>query len=110
MKVSPEMGEGGSQEQECRQNKAQLINSLQVVNKKLAIMIMVIMTMVPMKMLLLLKLIAAGRACRAEAGHLEEEEGELAGTVAAVEQQEDDGGRTDEGLLCRIRQRGGVFV
>ena len=34
MKVSPEMGEGGSQEQECRQNKAQLINSLQVVNKK----------------------------------------------------------------------------
>ena len=34
MKVSPEMGEGGSQEQECRQNKAQLINSLQVVNTK----------------------------------------------------------------------------
>ena len=34
VKVSPEMGEGGSQEQECRQNKAQLINSLQVVNKK----------------------------------------------------------------------------
>ena len=57
VKVSPEMGESGSQEQECRQNKAQLINSLQVVNKKLAIMIMVIMTMVPMKMLLLLKLL-----------------------------------------------------
>ena len=45
MKVSPEMGESGSQEQECRQNKAQLINSLQVVNKKLAIMIMITMTM-----------------------------------------------------------------
>ena len=44
VKVSPEMGEGGSQEQECRQNKAQLINSLQVVNKKLAIMMTIIMT------------------------------------------------------------------
>ena len=45
MKVSPEMGEGGSQEQECRQNKAKLINSLQVVNKKLAIMMTTTMTM-----------------------------------------------------------------
>ena len=42
VKVSPEMGEGGSQEQsDCRQNKAQLINSLQVVNKKLANMMMI---------------------------------------------------------------------
>ena len=73
-------------------------------------MVVVVEKRVPMKMLFLLKLIAAGRACRAEAGHLEEEEGELAGTVAAVEQQEDDGGRTDQSVLCRIRQRGGVFV
>ena len=67
---------------------------------------MLMLMLVPMKMLLLLKLIAVGRACRAEVGHLEEEEGELAGTVAAVEQQEDDGGRTDQGVLCRICQRG----
>ena len=73
-------------------------------------MVVVVEMLVLLKMLFLLKLIAAGRACRAEAGHLEEEEGELAGTVAAVEQQEDDGGRTDQGLLCRICQRGGVFV
>ena len=73
-------------------------------------MAMLMQMLVLIRMLLLLKLTAAGRACRAEAGHLEEEEGELAGTVAAVEQQEDDGGRTDQGVLCRIRQRGGVFV
>ena len=73
-------------------------------------MAMLMLMLVPMKMLLLLKLIATDRACRAEAGHLEEEEGELAGTVAAVEQQEDDGGRTDQGVLCRICQRGDVFV
>ena len=74
------------------------------------VVIILVEMLVLMKMLFLLKLIAAGRACRAEAGHLEEEEGELAGTVAAVEQQEDDGGRTDQGVLRRIRQRGGVFV
>ena len=34
VKVSPEVGGGAQEQAECRQNKAQLINSLQVVNKK----------------------------------------------------------------------------